>query len=142
MRRPLHPSSRDPSVGSYDRHCFSTQIPELGIFIIASPVGRAAIFALTKSRESDAYGFKLEYMVPFSSGTENEIVSPVDSRTRLMGVAVGPVQGTFDQYGLDVPKPRERRWRLLMYYTDHTVLSFELARRRAKGEPWLGDLVV
>jgi hypothetical protein len=142
MRRPLHPDPWDQTVGSFDRHCFSTQIPELGIFIVASPLGRAAIFALTRARETDMYSFNLEYMVPFSSGTEEEVVSPVDPRTRLIGIAAGPVQGMFDRCGLEGKRPRERRWRLLMYYTDHTVVSFELARRRGKGEPGLGDLVV
>lgn len=35
-----------------------------------------------------------------------------------------------------------RRWRLLMYYMDHTVLSFELSRMRVDESPSLSDMVV
>jgi hypothetical protein len=142
MRRPLHPGLQDQKLASYDRHCYSTHIPELGIFIIASPVGRAAIFALTKSRNPITYGFQLEYILPFASGDENEITSPEFSNSRLVGVAAGPVQGSFDLPGERGTGPKGRRWRLLMYYMDHTVLSFEISRKRAGGDVGLGDLIV
>jgi hypothetical protein len=135
LRRALHPGAQNTLIPSYDRLCFSTQIPSLGLFIIASPVGRAAVFALTCSRASGAYGFELAYMLPFSSGREDEVVGLVDGRVRLMGIAVGPVQGEADA-GM-----RERA-RVLMYYTDHSVLSFEIGRRRSWGERGVGELIV
>lgn len=38
--------------------------------------------------------------------------------------------------------PQTRRWRLLMYYTDHTVLSFELSKKKQGESTDLSDLVV
>lgn len=156
MRFPLHPGNQDPIPSeSYDRHCFSAQIPELGIFIIASPLGRAAIFSLTKSREPpDAehciYGFQLEHILPFVKGAEEKVCDIVAPKHRLAGIAVGPVQGMLDKRadtpsGDDGYDPRaygEGKWRLLIYYTDHTVLSYEIARKKTDGDLWLGDIVV
>ncbi|KAF1918254.1 hypothetical protein BDU57DRAFT_586709 [Ampelomyces quisqualis] len=130
MRHPLHPSLRNGlfSIDApHDRLCFSTQIPELGIFIVASPIGRVAIFALTKSLTSipgsDAeqwkFGFELEYILPFEKGDERVIVGEEDGARRLVGVAVSPVQGG----------RREGRWRLIGYFTDHRVVSWEVGRR-------------
>jgi hypothetical protein len=139
MRRPLHiGSSADPSSSS-DRLCFSTQIPELGLFIIGSPIGRVAIFALTKSGETGEFGFQLEYILPFRKGDENEIVHPqAGSGSRMVGVAVGPVQGELgDRIGM-----RDRRWRLIIYFTDHSMMSFELSRKRGGEDVGLGELVV
>ena len=142
---------------SYDRHCFHTQVPELGIFIIASPLGRAAIFSLTKVRQPGVnnksnheykYSFRQEYILPFGKDEENKILSLAETVARLVGVAVGPVQGAFNQPGErhrsseDLSGLREKKWRLLMYYTDHTVLSFELSRRRDGREPGVSDLVI
>ncbi|KAH7073454.1 hypothetical protein BKA63DRAFT_416438 [Paraphoma chrysanthemicola] len=157
MHQPLHPKDPGFHTGSHDRQCFHTQIPELGVFIIASPIGRAAIFSLTKLRKQQpasngksvyGYGFQLEYILPFEAHDETQVWSPThdpdDPSVMLMGVAVGPVQGMFDKIEEDgeISAPRDRRWRFLMYYTDHSVLSFEIARKRVDSDPGLGDLVV
>jgi len=154
MRRPLHPSPQDAGVESFDRHCFSAQIPELGVFIIASPVGRAAVFTFTRCRESNhdgfTYGFQMEYMLPFIKGKEEQVWAPVSSHAKLAGIAVSPVQGMMDkpigspsnEDGYDARAYNEGRWRLIMYYTDHTVVSYEVARKKKDGELGLGDIVV
>lgn len=150
MRRPLHPDNKLRFLHPGDRMCFFHEIPELGVFIVASPVGRAGIFCTTCAPGADGsleYGFKLEYLLPFEASSENEVYDvPYE---RLAGVAVGPVQGMFDKpedverEGVeDVWGMQPRRWRVIMYYTDHTVLSFEIAKRRVGGEPGVGDLVV
>ena len=130
--------------------CYFSQIPELGIFVVASPLGRAAIFSIFWTKvESDPvpkYGVRLEYLLPFEKGNDKEVHD--GKGPKLAGVAVGPVQGM-----LDVPEgveeaangdglPQSRRWRLLMYYMDHTVLSFEISKHRAGESPTLGELVV
>lgn len=156
MRKPLHfPENRfgweGQALPSHDRLSFSTQIPELGIFIVATPDGRAGIFSLTQSKQPDQpspiYGFQLEYVLPFSKDNDKEVWGS-GSYARLVGVAVGPVQGMFDQSqstaettgGASVPRPR--RWRLLMYFWDHTVVSYELSKMRVGEPPSLGDLIV
>lgn len=126
MRRPLDPDNSNACLAPYDRLCYYTQIPDLGLFIVASPVGRAAVFALTYTKEPSTsevdYSFSLEYILPFAPGNETELVNVPNAR--LLGIAVAPVQGM-----ADVQRLQSRKWRLLMYYTDHTVLSFELVRR-------------
>jgi hypothetical protein len=148
MRKPLHPNVPFSLPNPVDRHCFSTQIPELGVFIIASPIGRAAIFTLRKKRTTEpdsqpqyTYSYQLEYLLPFHEGRDKEVWARATGR--LIGVAVGPVQGMFDRSGeKEQGAVRDRRWRLLMYHTDHTVLSFEISKRRVGEEPGLGELVV
>ncbi|CAO2648254.1 Nn.00g075210.m01.CDS01 [Neocucurbitaria sp. VM-36] len=150
MRRPLHPGPWTLFLGSHDRMCYFAQIPELGVFVVASPLGRAAVFSIywtkAKGHAVPQYGFKLEYLLPFEGEHETEVCDVQGAR--LAGLTVGPVQGMFD-----VPRDVEgtgggefllqpRRWRLLMYYTDHTVLSFEISKQRASESPALSELVV
>lgn len=158
IRRPLHPDERQnpfPFIpGSHDRHCYTTQIPELGVFVIASPNGRAGIFSLTKATQSSKarpqYSFHLEHVLPFANDDKNKIWDVEGAR--LIGVAAGPVQGMLDESSEDsedetsaaahIEKPGNRRWRLMMYFTDHTVLAFELGKRRAVESPGVGELIV
>jgi hypothetical protein len=131
---------------SSDRHCYSTEIPELGVFIVASPHGRAGIFSLTWRKEKEqarlTYGLLLEQILPFSRLNRKEVWDV--PHARLIGVAVGPMQGTFDNTieREDDNGPQCRRWRLMMYYTDHTVLSYEISRQRATESPDVSELVV
>jgi hypothetical protein len=139
MRHPLHPSL-PPIDASHDRHCFSTQIPELGIFIIASPIGRVAIFAITKilvAEEEWKFGFELEYILPFEKDNEECVTGDKDAARRLVGVAASPVQGSEGLEG----SGRDMKWRLMMYFTDHEVMSWEIGRKRGE-DVGLGELVV
>lgn len=117
------------------------QIPSLGIVAIASQVGRVALLTMTKlsstsGGQTSLLGFRVEHILPFQS-QEFEDQRP---EVPLLGMAVGPVQG----HGLgdenicvsetntagDDGKGGDRRYRLLMYYYDHTVLSYEIGRRK------------
>jgi len=95
IRRPLHPGRWVDSLMSCDRHCFFSQIPELGVFIVGSPAGRVGVFSLYYTRDENTgeprYGFELEYLLPFRSGNETEIAGGPNER--LLGVAVAPLQG-------------------------------------------------
>jgi hypothetical protein len=126
-----------------------SQIPELGIFIIGSPIGHAGIFSLyytkDEGQKQPRYGFKLEYLLPFQPQNENEVAGVPPGR--MIGMAVGPVQGMFDQpahvtaeEGLGNLQPR--RWRIILYYMCHTVLSFEISKPRRSASPGLSELVV
>ncbi|KAG9197876.1 hypothetical protein G6514_000768 [Epicoccum nigrum] len=162
MRRPLHPNDLHiPCLfipGSHDRHCYTTQIPELGVFIVASPNGRAGVFSLTRApghanpqaSGRPQFGFQLEYILPFAD-RDGRKVWDVEG-ARLIGVAAGPVQGMLDSEsgvggeggggGLYEERRGKRRWRVLMYYTDHTVLAFELGRKRGGVDVDVEALVV
>ena len=128
------------------------QIPELGVFIVASPGGRCAIFSLVHVRRGDemAYGFQLEHQLPLGKRArvlEDEFDDPDGDMEGmcLVGVAVGPVQGMWDG-AEDVGPGRglgPRRWRLLMMYDDHTVVGYELGKiERDEETPGLTDLIV
>lgn len=166
FRQPYQPEPWTTALPSLDRHSFHTQIPELGIFLIASPIGRVAIFRITKSRsqhshnyhnrnQDDAYmqdptpnqfftyGFQLEYVLPFSHGAPDFVCCPAMPGSRMLGVAVAPIQGMYDE-GEEATSGvgRDRRWRIIMYYTDHTVVSYEISRKREDEDGRLDDLVV
>lgn len=95
MRRPLHPGAWAPFLSHGDRMCYFSQIPELGVFVVASPIGRAGLFSIywtkTKGQVLPQYGYRLEYLLPFESGNDTEVTNVKGAR--LVGVAVGPVQG-------------------------------------------------
>jgi hypothetical protein len=97
MRRPLHPGLWEATLRAEDRHCFLSHIPELGVFIVGSPIGHAGVFSIYYTKDEGAtqprYGFKLEYLLPFQQENENEIAGVPAGR--LVGMAVGPVQGMF-----------------------------------------------
>lgn len=89
-------------------------------------------------------------MLPFANDDKNKICDVEGAR--LIGVAAGPVQGMLDEFSevdddemgatQHIEKPRHRRWRLMMYFTDHTVLAFELGKLREGGAPGVSELIV
>lgn len=89
-------------------------------------------------------------MLPFANDDKSKIWDVEGAR--LIGVAAGPVQGMLDESGeVDedevgatqrIEKPRHRRWRLMMYFTDHTILAFELGKLREGETPGVGELIV
>jgi hypothetical protein len=120
---------RDPTVLSFtakhaDRMSLQAVIPELGVAIIGSPSGRVGVFSLLRtdgwpSRPDGVYFLRFDWTLPLAS-EEDAGVRP---EKKLVGLAAGPIQG---QLGLPKDEVR-RRWRLMLYYIDHSVLSYELA---------------
>ncbi|KAL8685415.1 MAG: hypothetical protein Q9218_007777 [Villophora microphyllina] len=123
------------------------QIPDLGIVVIGDQIGRVALFSLTRMRsesgklDEDKFGLRLDRILPMQWEEE----AKRRPRADLLGIAVGPIQGHEfrREDGLDLCEGRGRigrgaserwsadggrRWRLLMYYNDHTILSYELSR--------------
>lgn len=102
MQRPLHPGRWVEALTSQDRHCFFSQIPELGIFIVGSPIGHAGVFSLCFTKREDheqpRYGFKLEYLLPFHKSDQTKITGVPQGR--LLGIAVAPIQGTMQNVHL------------------------------------------
>lgn len=114
------------------------ELPELGTLVAGSGVGRVVVSTLTHfagdppSREpseqgglGSLYTFRLEYILPFAS-QEQKRHRPGEF---LVGVAASPIQGTLNH---DASGSR-RRYRLLLYYRNHTVLAYELSREVEKG---------
>ncbi|KAI4178491.1 MAG: hypothetical protein LQ346_007429 [Caloplaca aetnensis] len=148
--RPLHQylTRYDTQLARLERLNMVLQIPELGILVIGDQMGRVALLTMTrcmatsKKSKDNKFGFRFERFLPLMS-QEDENERP---RTELLGVAVGPVarhllkrpDGLCDEgYDYEHVRRREawrefegsRRYRVILYYRDHTVLSYEIGRR-------------
>ncbi len=107
------------------------QIPELSVVVIGNQVGRVGILTMTRWQAQKQSGYKIECILPFNS----EETKGLRPRRPLMGMAVGPIQGQETALPHESPRvgvPTPRRFRLLMVYCDHTILSYEISR--ADGE--------
>ena len=103
------------------------QIQELGVVVIGNQVGRVGILTMTRWEARKQSAYKIECILPSKSEEEKEL----RPRKSLMGIAVGPIQG--QETALPRGSPRRgaqtpRRFRLLMTYCDHTILSYEISR--------------
>ncbi|CAK4032632.1 hypothetical protein DOTSEDRAFT_69718 [Lecanosticta acicola] len=122
----------------FERLNMNAYIPAIGIVILGSQKGRAVILSLTKMTKRSrlpkeiltsgveypdtTYAMRIERILPFAHQEEQQLrpFAP------LAGMSTGPVQGTEH-----LPDDK-KRWRLLMMYSDHTVLSYEIRRRHAR----------
>ena len=114
------------------------QIPELGVVVIGSGAGRAALLTLTKMKHArpPLYGFRIDWILP-SKSQEDRGVRP---ESPFMGIAISPIQGQGDSGDIadeDGVAPRAgrrssrletRKYRIMLIYADHTVLSYEIGR--------------
>ncbi|KAL8896105.1 MAG: hypothetical protein Q9207_007876 [Kuettlingeria erythrocarpa] len=163
-RRPLHQhlTRYDIHLARLERLNMVLQIPELGILVIGDQMGRVALLTMTRcciaasqkkpKDNNNKFGFRFERFLPLMS-QEDENERP---RTELLGVAAGPVNrhllrkqrdgASCDyDYAYQYVRKREawrefegsRRYRVILYYRDHTVLSYEIGRRpkRKSDEP-------
>ncbi|KAI4184820.1 MAG: hypothetical protein L6R41_004486 [Letrouitia leprolyta] len=153
-RSPLHQHLRPEEswLGRLERLNMVLQIPELGLVAVGDQTGRVALLTLTRVRgeckemKHHEAGFRLERFLPLMS-QEDDNQRP---KTELLGIAVGPISSRLlrradglddehDRYGYNRRHEgwREyegsRRYRLVLYYRDHTVLSYEI-KRPFKGE--------
>lgn len=124
------------NLNNFERCNMSAQIPSLGVVIMATQKGRAAIMTLTQldteapdpsaasgMAQRRVYAFRVDRILPFASqeAAGHRPVAP------LHGVAVGPVQGT-ERLPLE-----QKRWRVMLMYQDQSVLSYEVGRAREDG---------
>ncbi|KAI9728783.1 MAG: hypothetical protein M1828_002889 [Chrysothrix sp. TS-e1954] len=110
----------------FDRLNLYTQIPELGVVLVGSGIGRVAILTChalepnpicTRPTADVLYTLRLDWILPFSS-QEQKGQRPLQ---QLVGIAVGPVQG---REGDRVESPR--KWRVLLTYRDRTTFAYEI----------------
>ena len=114
------------------------QIPELGVVAIGNQIGRVALLTLTTWRSTEKPRRKVTSLpdVEVHSGFKISAILPRQSQERrnlrpdtpLLGMAVSPVQGH------RASDAGHRRYRLLMTYYDHTILSYEIFRESPGGE--------
>lgn len=139
------------AIDALDRCNMSAAIPALGIVVIATQKGRCAILSLTQvvTRAPDlqphgasragvgvtykrVFGYRIDHILPFASQEAAGHRPPAP----LHGIAVSPLQKgggddggghVGDEGGLGQGGAGER-WRLMLMYQDHTVLSYEIGR--------------
>lgn len=150
LRRPLA-QTMPPSIDlltRFDRLNMVTQVPELGLVLVASQIGRVALLTLTRMRATKQLAFRLDCILP----TKEQETRGERPMAALLGMAVGPLQGRENwtgscndggsPYGRGMEAWRaiegSRRYRLMLYYYDHTVLSYELSHRSGKGSSGQG----
>ncbi|KAJ9622373.1 hypothetical protein H2203_006592 [Taxawa tesnikishii (nom. ined.)] len=112
-----------------ERYNMLAQIPSLGVVIAASQKGRVLILTLAQTRSQwrqpteskdakNVYAFRLDHILP----RRNQELAGHRPMRPLHGIAVAPVQGT------EALPDEQKRWRLLLMYQDHSILSYELGR--------------
>ncbi|KAI1172816.1 hypothetical protein F4777DRAFT_560282 [Nemania sp. FL0916] len=116
-----------------ERLCILLHVPELFLVVASSSCGRAVLITLTRP-SPDVYqfrrGFKVEAILPTMTD-EDRRLRPI---CPLLGVAVGPVHSS---EGDNLPDGRplyERRYRIMLHYSDHRILSYEVYRDMATSE--------
>jgi hypothetical protein len=114
------------------------QLPSLGVVIVATQKGRVAILSLTQTLtqvpdyasaqnkqysrpplKRRIYAMRVDHVLPLASQEE----AGHRPKAGIHGIAVGPVQGT--EHLADELK----RWRLIVHYQNHAMLSYEIGRR-------------
>ncbi len=140
------------ALARFDRLNMLAQIPELGVVAIATQTGRVGLLALTRMPSSKQLAFRLDAIVPFES-QELEGCRP---DAPLLGMALGPIQGrelSSEDAGSDNPSVDgqsemwrgvecSRRYRLMLTYYDHTVLSYEIDRTTTARSGMKDELLV
>ncbi|KAK1521777.1 hypothetical protein CPAR01_14694 [Colletotrichum paranaense] len=112
-------------------------IPELSLVVIGSAMGRAILLTPTRSRyhiPGNGYklkqGFRIDRVLPTLSDEKAGRRPP----RGLYGIAAGPIQeggATGCLLRADdaaMPSPASRRYRLMLHYRDHSILSYEISR--------------
>lgn len=130
----------------FDRLNMHAYIPTLGVVVLASQKGRAIVLSLAKVPQSMKYPTEIDPSLGLKANytLRAECVLPFESQEKagqrpfapLHGIAVGPVQGTEA-----AQNEGKKRWRLMMMFQDHSVLSYEIQRTKDRNVG-VEDLVV
>ncbi|KAK2593059.1 hypothetical protein QQS21_009225 [Conoideocrella luteorostrata] len=128
-----------PHFRATSRLSMVVHIPELYLVIVGSPIGRVVLVTPTclstpvaKSDSPLHHGIRLEWVLPRQS---DEKVYRVLKRP-LHGMAVGPVQEDGVMGGGDERKrvASPRRYRLMLHYRNHDILTYEISREEQTGK--------
>ncbi|KAF4455447.1 crt10 protein [Fusarium austroafricanum] len=113
--------------------------PELSLMAIGSPTGRVVLLTLTRKAvpaERDEgmweHGFRVEWVLP----TGSDEMEHRKTLRPMHGMAMGPVQVGDDIGGKvrDGGPAMPRRYRLMLHYRNHDILSYELTREEQSGK--------
>lgn len=132
------------NLAQYERLNMLRYVPELSLVVVGCQMGRVGLFTTTRDRNAADLGLRLEHTLPFAT-QEQAGERPVRP---LLGFAIAPVQGreqaapSTSGPGAAINTPRKRRehwrryeplrrYRLMLHYYDHTILSYEIGREGA-----------
>ncbi|KAI0460087.1 hypothetical protein F5B21DRAFT_130450 [Xylaria acuta] len=107
-------------------------VPELSLVVAGSLCGRVVLITLTRPTNphySFKRGFRIEAILPKRTD-EDRHLRPI---CPLLGVAIGPIPST----GGRAPDDHllgERRYRVMLHYYDHRILSYEVYRNMMTSE--------
>jgi hypothetical protein len=113
LRNPPH-RPIDPINIAMDRMNLLQYIQPLSLVVVGSQKGDVALLTLTRmpdecSNRGPVTTFRLDHLLPFKDHIQQ-------TRPPLVGLASSPVPGA------------KGRWRLILHYLDHSILSYELWR--------------
>lgn len=91
LKQALPPAFEASNHSHIDRLNMMLQIPELGIVVIATQIGRCAVCTLTQYEKTGTLGLRVDWILP-SKKQELKGFRPVGP---LLGIAASPVQGRF-----------------------------------------------
>ncbi|KAK5990686.1 hypothetical protein PT974_08955 [Cladobotryum mycophilum] len=132
---------QDPSIRPYFRATsrlnMMVNVPELSMVVVGSPIGRVMLMTPTKLRQRVGdrikgspnyveHGLRMEWILPFKDDEKRHR----KAMRPLHGMAIGPVQYSEEELGgkeaneAAVP----RRYRLMLHYRDHSILTYEITR--------------
>lgn len=77
------------SFAHFDRMNMMQYIPELGIVVIATQLGRCAVCTLTRKHDTGTLGFRVDWILP----TMRQEKAGLRPTAPLLGIAAGPIQG-------------------------------------------------
>ncbi|KAK5061580.1 hypothetical protein LTR84_008124 [Exophiala bonariae] len=89
LKQALPPIIERGGLGNFERLNIIQQIPELGIVIVASQIGRCAVCSLTRNGKTGTLGLRVDWILP-TRKQESKMLRPVRP---LLGIATSPVQG-------------------------------------------------
>lgn len=119
---------QDPALRPFFRACsrlnMISHVPELNLVVVASQVGRVLLLTPTKMAIGDSWqhGMRPEWILP----RDDEELEPKKERRPLHGMSVAPVQQDSEASLGEEAAPR--RFRLMLHYRNHEILTFEITR--------------
>ncbi|POR31218.1 Uncharacterized protein TPAR_08560 [Tolypocladium paradoxum] len=114
-------------------------LPEMSLVVVGSPIGRVLLVTPTQLERTEPrghgilhHGFRVDWVLPRRSDERLYRRTP----RPLHGMAVAPVQekgvsgGRDDASRMSAP----RRYRLMLHYRNHDILTFEITREEETGK--------
>lgn len=137
MRNALIHTDNSFRSAMWDKICHLAHIPELSLVVAGSSPGQVALISMTLPPPECGLprGFRVEALLPRMSETDEfyrlgKLVPGTQQaygRPHIHGIAVSPIpeREGCRRYGRRI---RARRFRLMIHYSNHLILSYELSR--------------